>query len=132
MKKILAGLAALALTVSAFAVGRYYERKQYEVATFQIAHWCIDENNLTDRQQELIELYDIGFDDGYDAAFEDLSVSRINGALVLNDLLSRSVFFTTECYNPLEPDANARPDGTDQTIYMELDGIVYELGMYQG
>lgn len=81
MKKILAGLAALALTVSAFAVGRYYERKQYEVATFQIAHWCFDADNLTDRQEELMLLYDIGFDDGYDTAFEDLNVCRINGVV---------------------------------------------------
>jgi len=40
--------------------------------------------------------------------------------------------FTVECYDPDSPDENARPDGTDQTIYIELDGEIYEHGMYQG
>ena len=81
MKKILIGLFVLALTVSAFAVGRHYERKQYEVAAFQIAHWCIDEDNLTDRQKELFPLYEVGYDDGYDTAYEDLNAVKINGTV---------------------------------------------------
>ena len=43
-----------------------------------------------------------------------------------------AVIFTVECYDPANPYENARPDGTDQTIYIELDGQIYEHGMYQG
>lgn len=40
--------------------------------------------------------------------------------------------FTVECYDPDNPDENARPDGTDQTIYIILDDQIYEHGMFQG
>ena len=40
--------------------------------------------------------------------------------------------FTVECYDPNNPDENARPDGTDQTIYIILDDQIYEHGMFQG
>lgn len=43
-----------------------------------------------------------------------------------------SIIWTVELYDPENPDENARPDGTDQTIYIELDGELYEHGMYQG
>ena len=43
-----------------------------------------------------------------------------------------SIIWTVELYDPDNPDENARPDGTDQTIYIELDGDLYEHGMYQG
>ena len=43
-----------------------------------------------------------------------------------------STIWTVECYNPENPDENARTDGTDQTIYIDLDGNLYEHGMYQG
>ena len=43
-----------------------------------------------------------------------------------------AVIFTVECYDPASPYENARPDGTDQTIFIELDGQIYEHGMYQG
>ena len=43
-----------------------------------------------------------------------------------------SIIWTVECYDPNNPDENARPDGTDQTIYIELDGELYEHGMFQG
>ena len=39
--------------------------------------------------------------------------------------------WTVEAYDPYNPYENARPDGTDQTIYIELDGQIYEHGMYQ-
>ncbi len=39
--------------------------------------------------------------------------------------------WTLEVYDPDDPYENARPDGTDQTIYIELDGQLYEHGMYQ-
>ena len=35
-------------------------------------------------------------------------------------------------YTPERPHENARDDGTDQTIYIEIDGEVHERGMYQG
>ena len=43
-----------------------------------------------------------------------------------------SVIWTVECYDPDNPDENARPDGTDQTIFIELDGDLYEHDMFQG
>ena len=43
-----------------------------------------------------------------------------------------SCIWTVECYDPENPYENARQDGTDQTIYIELDGDLYEHGMYQG
>jgi len=43
-----------------------------------------------------------------------------------------SCIWTVECYDPMNPEENARPDGTDQTIWIELDGDLYEHGMYQG
>lgn len=46
--------------------------------------------------------------------------------------LDDSCIWTVERYNPENPDETARPDGTDQTIYIELDGDLYEHGMYQG
>lgn len=46
--------------------------------------------------------------------------------------ISDSIIWTVECYDPQNPYENVRPDGTDQTIYIELDGNIYEHGMYQG
>jgi len=43
-----------------------------------------------------------------------------------------SEIWTVECYAPDDPDRNLRPDGMDQTIYIELDGQLYEHGMWQG
>lgn len=43
-----------------------------------------------------------------------------------------SVIWTVECYDPNDPGANARTDGADQTIYIDLDGNLYEHGMLQG
>lgn len=43
-----------------------------------------------------------------------------------------SIIWTVECYNPATPEENARPDGTDQTIFIDLDGNLYEHGMIQG
>lgn len=43
-----------------------------------------------------------------------------------------SIIFTVECYDPENPHENSREDGTDQTIYIDLDGDLYEHGMYQG
>ena len=43
-----------------------------------------------------------------------------------------SCIWTVECYDPENPYENARDDGTDQTIFIELDGDLYEHGMYQG
>ena len=40
--------------------------------------------------------------------------------------------WTVECYDPEDPYRNLRPDGMDQTIYIELDGDIYEHGMWQG
>ena len=40
--------------------------------------------------------------------------------------------YTVERYDPNDPDATARTDGTDQTVYIELDGEVHEYGMIQG
>lgn len=43
-----------------------------------------------------------------------------------------SIIWTVECYDPENPYENSREDGTDQTIYIDLDGNLYEHGMYQG
>lgn len=43
-----------------------------------------------------------------------------------------SEIWTVECYDPDDPYRNMRPDGMDQTIYIELDGLLYEHGMRQG
>ena len=43
-----------------------------------------------------------------------------------------SEIFTVERYDPDDPDETAREDGTDQTIYIDLDNQLYEHGMYQG
>ena len=43
-----------------------------------------------------------------------------------------SEIFTVERYDPDDPDATARDDGADQTIYIVLDEEIYEHGMYQG
>ena len=50
----------------------------------------------------------------------------------ISHAITDSVIWTVECYDPLDPYANARDDGTDQTIYIELDGELYEHGMFQG
>ena len=75
---------------------------------------CCALHAVTFVNRELWAWYDAGYDDGVQHAIED------------------SVIWTVECYNPMNPDENARPDGTDQTIYIELDGELYEHGMYQG
>ena len=64
--------------------------------------------------RELWAWYDAGFDDGVMHAIED------------------SEIWTVERYDPWNPDETSRPDGTDQTIYIDLDGETYEHGMYQG
>ena len=46
--------------------------------------------------------------------------------------LTDSIIWTVECYDPNDPDQNLRGDGCDQTIYIELDGELWEHGMYQG
>lgn len=58
--------------------------------------------------------YDAGFGDGIEYVIENAEI------------------FTVERYDPENPEENARPDGTDQTIYIVLDGVTYEHGMYQG
>lgn len=40
--------------------------------------------------------------------------------------------WTVERYDPDDPDSTLRPDGYDQTIYIDLDGMTYEHGMHQG
>ena len=59
-------------------------------------------------------LYQVGRHEGIRHAIED------------------SCIWTVECYDPENPYENARDDGTDQTIFIELDGDLYEHGMYQG
>ena len=49
----------------------------------------------------------------------------------IHHVINDSVVFTVECYDPENPDENLRPDGCDQTIYIELDGQTYERGMFQ-
>lgn len=43
-----------------------------------------------------------------------------------------SIIWTVECYDPENPYENSREDGTDQTIYIELDDQLWSHGMYQG
>lgn len=45
--------------------------------------------------------------------------------------LTDSIIYTTERYDPNDPDENAT-DGYDLTIYIELDGNTYAHGMIQG
>ena len=54
---------------------------------------------------------------------------RYNG---IKYALDNVEIYTVECYNPENPYENARPDGTDQTVYLTVDGTTYEKGMYQG
>ena len=42
-----------------------------------------------------------------------------------------SSIWTVDVYNPDDPDASEW-NGFDQLIYIELDGQLYEHGMYQG
>lgn len=42
-----------------------------------------------------------------------------------------SEIWTLEVYDPDDPYANTRQDGTDQTIYIDLDGNIYSHGMTQ-
>lgn len=46
--------------------------------------------------------------------------------------ITDACIWTVECYDPDDPYANVREDGLDQTIFIELDGDIYEHGMYQG
>lgn len=43
-----------------------------------------------------------------------------------------STVWAVECYDPDNPDETRRDDGTDLTIYIDLDGETYEHGMIQG
>jgi len=54
---------------------------------------------------------------------------RVDG---IRHAIEDSCIWTVECYDPENPDENARTDGTDQTIFIELDGNLYEHGMFQG
>ena len=42
-----------------------------------------------------------------------------------------SCIWTVDCYNPEDPEASAWGE-YDQVIYIDLDGNLYEHGMYQG
>lgn len=57
--------------------------------------------------------YDAGFDDGILYAIENMEL------------------WTVEVYNPDNPAETLRPDGYDLTIYIELDGEIYEHGATQ-
>lgn len=61
--------------------------------------------------------YDAGYDDGYAAG-------------VLH-VIEDSEIWTTERYDPEDPDSSAWGE-YDQRIIIELDGELYEHGMYQG
>ena len=50
----------------------------------------------------------------------------------ISHAITDSCIWTVERYDPDEPDANCREDGLDQTIFIELDGELYEHGMIQG
>ena len=56
--------------------------------------------------------YDAGFDDGIQWAIENMEV------------------YTCERYNPDDPEATARADGYEQTIYIDLGGLTYEHGAW--
>lgn len=45
--------------------------------------------------------------------------------------ITDSVIFTVDCYDPDNPDDSAW-NGYDQLIYITLDNVIYEHGMYQG
>lgn len=45
--------------------------------------------------------------------------------------ITQSCIWTVDCYDPYDPDDSAW-NGYDQLIYIELDGDVWEHGMYQG
>lgn len=45
--------------------------------------------------------------------------------------ITQSCIWTVDCYDPDDPDDSAW-NGYDQLIYIELDGDVWEHGMYQG
>ena len=62
-------------------------------------------------------------------AIASFAAGRASG---VRHAIEDSIVFTVECYDPENPDENLRPDGCDQTIYIELDGECYEHGMYQG
>ena len=57
--------------------------------------------------------YDAGFDDGIEYAIENMEL------------------WTVERYDPENPYETLRPDGYDLTIYIELDGEIYEHGVTQ-
>lgn len=57
--------------------------------------------------------YDAGFDDGIEYTIENMQL------------------WTVERYDPEHPEDTARPDGYDLTIYIELDGEIYEHGITQ-
>jgi len=50
----------------------------------------------------------------------------------MQHILKDSTIFTVQCYDPENPYENMRPDGTNQTIFIEIDGRIFERGMYQG
>ena len=62
-------------------------------------------------------------------AMASFTVGMVYG---IQHAIEDSVIFTTEAYDPNNPYENLRPDGTDQTIWIELDDDIYEHGMYQG
>ena len=45
--------------------------------------------------------------------------------------ITQSCIFTVDCYNPDAPEDSAW-NGYDQLIYIELDGDIWEHGMWQG
>ena len=57
--------------------------------------------------------YDAGFNDGIQYAIENMEL------------------WTVECYDPENPSETLRPDGYDMTVYVELDGQIYEHGITQ-
>lgn len=64
-------------------------------------------------QDELWAWYDAGYDDGILHAIESMEI------------------WTGDRYDPENPDASAW-NGYDQQIFINLDGQIYEHGMYQG
>lgn len=67
-----------------------------------------------------------------------LAVSAVVAAYVagradgVRAAVEESAIYTVEVYDPQNPEGTARDDGTDQTIYIVIDGYTYERGMYQG